>query len=288
MSIRICEVCGKQIPDDAAFCTNCGAEQHGETRLTKIPETIEELRAFCAAHRITPEKQRFFIGEDYRGARAFGIYRDEAGNCVVYKNKADGSRSVRYSGPDEKRAVRELYEKLKSETELRRETPRQAVPERGAPEPEDDGEPVKLWQIVAGSLVCFWKPILIVLLIVVATRWAMRTPDRGYYRYQDDTYYYQDSGWYLYNAVLNDWERAYDVPEDLREDYGDYYESREDGGYGVPEFSYSSGYEDDDRDSDSFWDDWGDSGSLWDDYDWDDYDWDDDWDSWDTDWDSDW
>ncbi len=31
---------------------------------------------------------------------------------IVYKNKADGSRSIRYRGPDEAYAVRALYEKL--------------------------------------------------------------------------------------------------------------------------------------------------------------------------------
>ena len=88
MSIHICGACGKPIPDDASFCPHCGAEQLEDIRLTKIPETIEQLRAFCAAHQMPLEKMRFFIGENYTGARAFGIYKDKNGNCVVYKNKA--------------------------------------------------------------------------------------------------------------------------------------------------------------------------------------------------------
>ena len=120
MSIHVCDHCGKPIPDDATVCLHCGAEQQEDIRLSRIPETIGELRAFCDAHHMPLERMRFFIGEDCHGARAFGIYKDGVGNCVVYKNKSDGSRAIRYKGMDEKRAVRELYEKLKSETELRR------------------------------------------------------------------------------------------------------------------------------------------------------------------------
>ena len=87
---------------------------------TRIPQTIEELKAFCAEKGMPLEKMRFFIGENIQEPKAFGIYRDENDRFVVYKNKADGSRAVRYSGPDEAYAVRELYLKLKSEVDLRR------------------------------------------------------------------------------------------------------------------------------------------------------------------------
>ena len=87
---------------------------------TRIPQTIEELKAFCAEKGMPLEKMRFFIGENIQQPKAFGIYRDENDRFVVYKNKADGSRAVRYSGPDEAYAVSELYLKLKSEVDLRR------------------------------------------------------------------------------------------------------------------------------------------------------------------------
>ena len=60
------------------------------------------------------EEMRTFIGEDYKGAKAFGIYKDETdGTFVVYKNKEDGTRAVRYKGSDEAYAVNELYQKMK-------------------------------------------------------------------------------------------------------------------------------------------------------------------------------
>ncbi|MBR1454171.1 MAG: APC family permease, partial [Lachnospiraceae bacterium] len=52
--------------------------------------------------------------------KAFGIYQAEDGNFVVYKNKANGQRAIRYNGPDEAYAVKELFLKLQDETELRK------------------------------------------------------------------------------------------------------------------------------------------------------------------------
>jgi len=58
---------------------------------------------------------RFFIGYDMREPKAYGIYRDEEGNFIVYKNKSNGSKSVRYKGSDEAYAVNEIYQKLRTE-----------------------------------------------------------------------------------------------------------------------------------------------------------------------------
>lgn len=281
MTVPICEACGKPIPDGAAVCPYCGAKQQEGIRLTKIPETIRELQDFCAAHHMPLQKMRFFIGEDYRGARAFGIYKDEHGDCVVYKNKADGSRAIRYRGPDERRAVRELYDKLKSETELRRSASRASSPPRAAS--EKTGAPNRQTPRFNYALLA-----LVVLAAAVAIHHTAKKPNRGYYRYRDDTYYYQ-RGWYRYNILENDWESFYDVPEELLRDHDSYFDGRrysdtdvED--YGVTDFRDSDCYE-------TVWDQFFDSDSSYDDYDWDDdsddWDWDD-WDSSDTDWDSDW
>ena len=122
MSIRICWSCGKQIQDDAKFCPYCGEAQEEDIRLTKIPKSIEELREFCEQRGMPLEKMRFFIGEDYREPRAFGIYRESNGDVVVYKNKVDGSRSIRYSGPDEAYGAYSGGQRplLRSETAVRR------------------------------------------------------------------------------------------------------------------------------------------------------------------------
>lgn len=87
------------------------------------PRTIGELGAFAERHNLPLDQMRFFIGQDIREAKAFGIYRDPStGNFVVYKNKADGTRSVRYEGPDEAFAVSELYERMRHEVAARHAT----------------------------------------------------------------------------------------------------------------------------------------------------------------------
>ncbi|RKM59231.1 hypothetical protein D6855_10010 [Butyrivibrio sp. CB08] len=81
-----------------------------------IPKTIAELQDYCERNGFTSSKTRFFVGFDYKGPKAFGIYKDEAtGEFVVYKNKADGTRAVRYRGKDEEFAVVELYDRLQAE-----------------------------------------------------------------------------------------------------------------------------------------------------------------------------
>ena len=80
-------------------------------------KTIEELKQWYVDHNLPDENiTRFFIGKNYTEKRAFGIYKDEqTGNVVVYKNKDDGTRAIRYEGKDEAYGVNELYIRLKEE-----------------------------------------------------------------------------------------------------------------------------------------------------------------------------
>ena len=112
-----------------------------------------------------------------------------------------------------------------------------------------------------------------------------KTPDRGYYDYKGTPYYYAAGAWYTPDDD-GGWERTYDAPDTLTENYKDYYEARDysdlDADYAddieeYPTEEYSNDYDNDD-------DSWNDSN--WDDDDWD-YDWGD-YDSYDSDWDSDW
>ena len=111
-----CEYCGSFIDETADKCPNCGAVNKNFKRIVSdTPKTIEELKAWYMARKLPPESiTRFFIGKDIHEPKAFGIYKDGS-EYVVYKNKADGSRAVRYQGTDEAYAVNEIYMKLKSE-----------------------------------------------------------------------------------------------------------------------------------------------------------------------------
>lgn len=75
-------------------------------------QTIQELKKYCSLRRIPLMKLRFFIGKDVPDKKAFGIYKEDDGTCVVYKNMSDGERAVRYQGPDEAFAVNQIYMKL--------------------------------------------------------------------------------------------------------------------------------------------------------------------------------
>ena len=68
----------------------------------------ERLYVFC----LGTKKSIFFIGKDIKEPKAFGIYKNSAGDFVVYKNKSNGERVIRYQGTDEGYAVNELYQRL--------------------------------------------------------------------------------------------------------------------------------------------------------------------------------
>ena len=114
-----CPFCGAVVRSDEHRCPQCGGENKnyivdGQRRIFH-PKTIEELKQYCAERGMPLFRMRFFIGEDYREPRAFGIYKAGEKRYIVYKNKDTGERAVRYDGPDEAFAVNELFEKLLSE-----------------------------------------------------------------------------------------------------------------------------------------------------------------------------
>ena len=85
------------------------------------PRTIKELHEWYKLQGLPPEETtRFFIGKDYQQKRAFGIFKDKDGKVVVYKNKDDGNRTIRYLGYDEAYGVNELKLRLEREMENQR------------------------------------------------------------------------------------------------------------------------------------------------------------------------
>lgn len=215
-------------------------------KVNSVQELIERTRGMPL------ERMRFFINEDRQEPRCFGIYHDdEADRWVVYKNKDDGSRAVRYSGPDEGYAANELWMKLQSEIDIRRK--KQKTPQQ-----------VRREKRINTVLIC-----LLVALVIVYIIHEWRKPSRGYYLMGDDIYYYQDPGWYYYDDgwTYYDSPGGYDWYHDNY--YGESYPYFDDYSDG---FEYSDYYEEPDS---------SDSGSS-------DSDIFDSWDSGDTDWSSDW
>ena len=256
-----CSYCGQYFDDSAEKCPSCGARTSDS-----IPKTIEELKVYCDENGLTPERTRFFVGVDYKEPKAFGIYKDDKGEFVVYKNKANGERAVRYRGVDEAYAVNELYERLQDEilNQKAHHVERQKAKAVKSVKREQTAGLIKA--ITMG---------LVVVMGVSAFFFSGNKHNNGYYHYNNQHYYSLDDTWYYYDDTLTDWYPASSVPEDLAENADNYYDSSY--------YDYSSNttnFEDTD-----YYSDWEESRSSDDD----DSDWSSsDWDSGDTDWDSDW
>lgn len=280
-----CEYCGSYISEKEEFCSKCGAVNAGFKRSTDgTPKTISELKAWYKAKNLPPmEVTRFFIGENYKNPRAFGIY-EENGEYIVYKNKDDGSRAIRYSGSDEAYAVNEIYLKLKSEilNQKAHNINNQKNKKSGKNETSFDKISSIIGLIMAVTFIGGFI-ISAFFFIKGITETVKDMPYAGnYYSYDYNTYYcnsYVNDDWYWYDYDYDDYVpvtlpsemydniQNYKISEDEEWDSSiERFEDTETGQY-VNSLNESSS-----SDSDS------------------DYSWDssDSWDSDSSDWDSDW
>lgn len=275
-----CSFCGSFISDTDEICPNCGAVNENLMRSADgIPKTIEELKAFSDEHNLPLKDMRFFLGEDFKEPKAFGIYKDDDGNFVVYKNKADGSRAVRYQGKDEAYAVNEIYQKMRSEIRMRK----QQKPSENDPDVKVGAQRAKQAALkkkrkIADFFSIFLVIFLLVLYVVLS---CVKSPGKGYYNYDDTYYYYDSSSWYYYDDYNNQWEKTCSIDDELSKNYKDYSSGSDySTDFGIDNFNNSQYYLDHNN-SNSYWND------SWDDDDWD-WDSNDSWDYNDSDWDSDW
>ncbi|MCR5511438.1 MAG: hypothetical protein K6F54_10895 [Lachnospiraceae bacterium] len=270
-----CDYCDNTYEDTLPQCPYCEAPNPSHQQVHGQPKTIAELQKWYADRNLPPyEVTRFFIGEDHKGPRAFGIYQDPGnGQFIVYKNKDDGSRAVRYQGTDEEYAVNELYQKLKDEIV------HQKARNTGHSSSQTSSNSQKTIGKVGIALLAGF-------LIGGFALSSLGHEHDGYYNYNGTTYYSYDNNWFYYNDDYDGWYQtdSYDPGVNaISESYDDYYVSED----------WNSGIEASDWDNSEFYDDYHSSSDYDSDYDSDsdsDWDWDSgsDWDSGGTDWDSDW
>ena len=273
-----CSVCGTPVRSDEPKCSCCGAAN-------EVPRTIEELKAYCVKKGMPLDRMRFFVGKDYVKPKAFGIYED-GGRFIVYKNKADGSRAVRYEGPDEEYAVRELFLKLLDECHKRGIYPDGRPvekPARSQTGSEDGTSRTGKRKSRGKTVVLVLCALCLIAMICIFSTfdWSFRSYKNGYYQLNDSYYLKKGSHWFYGGSY--DWHSRNGSPSENVVYLGNDY----DPAWGVIEFEESqtgkdylagkyNSYSDNSRDS---------YGSSSSDYSSSDYS---SWDSSDTDWDSDW
>lgn len=204
-----CKFCDNMIDDTNAVCPHCGAPNENVVRTTKSqPQTIEELKQWYADRKLPPaEVTRFFIGTDYKGARAFGIYKDPAsGNFVVYKNKDSGQRAVRYEGTDEAYAVNELFMRLKQEIiEQKQANAGRSAGSTGSAPRGRRKDPIT---IAKGLVTCVGAVFWLLTIVSFLGSFGLSEPKGGYYDLNGAYYYYFDDPdfWYGIDSSTGDWQ----------------------------------------------------------------------------------
>lgn len=241
-----CEYCDSMFDDTLENCPACGAPNQNVRRSTADqPTTIAGLLAWYDSKGLPgPEVTRFFIGQDYRGPKAFGIYKDEnSGNFIVYKNKADGSRAVRYQGTDEAFAVNELHTRLKQEILQQKANNLNAQNYQSSFNRPSSGGRKKKSSLLAALITVFCMfgiPLGMYGIVALKTM----PPAPGYYKQNDNLYYhYEKDTWGYYSEDYNEWRKSigspnnelarkktakkYFLSDDYKPEYGgiDFYES---------------------------------------------------------------
>lgn len=222
--------------------------------MTMEPKTIEELKAWYEAHNLPPEEvTRFFIGKDIKEPKAFGIYKNEYGEVVVYKNKDTGVRAVRYQGYDEAHGVGELLARLRQEIRNQKSRNRQLT--------EKEKKRAKIFGIAIATAVAAALGLIMIF-----------SKNTGYYRNGSDYYYYSHNSWFIYDTLYG-WGPCCTDPY-WEDDWRDYYVSGSyDSAYGTGDFLQSEYYYEEVKSDWDEQDSWSSSDS---------------WDSGSTDWGSDW
>ena len=265
-----CQYCDSTISSEDQKCPSCGAPNPNYVANTErtvfLPKTIEELKEYCAERGMPLLRMRFFIGEDYREPRAFGIYR-EGDTFIVYKNKSDGSRAVRYRGPDEAYAVNELFLKLLDECHNRGIYPDGKAGMETIRSNVNRGSEIRRGLLKALLGFIAWLAMVAAIIGVTSGIRSCVHRNDGYYQFSDNlVYYHYGNDWY-YTSTENDAGYWYEGTPPVS-DYENYSIGTDfDSDWGVSNFYNSSTYDsltESSSSSSSDYDSWDSGGTDWD------------------------
>ena len=206
-----CEFCENMYDDTLENCPTSGAKnEYVRQSAPNQPVTIEQLKEWYEEKGLPPyEVTRFFIGENYRKPKAFGIYKDEnTGNFIVYKNKDTGERAIRYEGTDEAYAVNELLMRMRQEILNQKENNLPQNDSKGR-ETLSGGSGYSRETMKRNKRIDSFATIGVLAIIILISfcvnsvkSYKNAISDPGYYRYNDRTYYhignYSNSNWIEY------------------------------------------------------------------------------------------
>ncbi len=277
--------------------------------------SINDILELASRYGMPLEQMRFFVGVNNTEPKCFGIYQDDGGYWIVYKNKANGERAVRYRGRSEAEASQIIWDKIEEEIKKRKKEKdwwqhqndlandpeyadeyekeleqRVLRPNYGTRKPQAKNNALKITLILAGVIALISGGIT-----ATVRNYRKNHPSSGYYTHDSELYYYQYPSWYIWDSYTDSWD-TYDYDAYFENDWHDWnydgryyvYNGDDDNYYSFQDSDYYDSYSSSSSYSSDYDDDWS---SDWDDS-WDssdDYDYDfSDWDSGDTDWDSDW
>lgn len=225
MNIK-CDYCEKVFQDTLAACPYCGGTNNRVVRTAKDqPLTIEDLQKWYQEKKLPPyETTRFFIGQNVNFPRAFGIYQNGQ-NFIVYKNKADGTRAIRYEGEDEAYAVNEIFQRLKQEILQQKSSGIRSSANASAKNGTRKRRPNL--KLVIFFVVAFGLQIFAVIgLLIHNAIYSGDYIEDGYYQSEGRYYYYDDEANWFFEAKIDDrfdtleencvWTVLYDTPKPLQ------------------------------------------------------------------------
>ncbi|MBQ0001379.1 MAG: hypothetical protein KBT01_07590, partial [Clostridiales bacterium] len=163
------------------------------------PRSIAALEKWYADQKL-PNYQftRYFIGINYKKARAFGICKDEStGNFIVYSNDSAGKRTLVYDGPSESEAAGIFFEKLNGEVTRHKESLDKDLQKKK--KEENPGIMKQAYGGFGGFILKTIKLVFIYLagaiavitIMILGARFFSSSPADGYYKYEDTLYYFE-------------------------------------------------------------------------------------------------